>query len=477
MNYKMVLYTVGKAIFIEGLFLLLPLLVAFSYSEPTKGFYITALCALVLGFLLTRIDTQDFQKLNAKDGFLIVTLSWIVLSLVGAFPFYIDGCIPSYTDALFESVNGFTTTGASVIQDVTVLANSMILWRSLSQWLGGMGVLLFVLAVADRNPNRSINIMKAEMPGAKVDKIKPKAKSSASMLYKIYIVLTLLEALLLFVGGMPLFDSVVHSLGTAGTGGFSMHNDSVMSFSPFIQIVLAVFMMLFAINFSIIYLGINRKWKSIMESSELKWFLGIIVTATLVIVIANQPLYASFAENIRLSFFQVTSIISTTGYCAADFGNWSGISKVVLFMLMIIGGCEGSTAGGFKVSRVMIMSHSIKKEIKHALHPRIVTTIRIGNKPLSNDLLAAVSSYLALYILTAATALLLISNEPMGLENNLTAVISCLNNVGIGLNGMGISSNFAAYSDFSKVILSITMLLGRLEIYPVLLCLSRRTAY
>lgn len=469
MNPKIVSYTIGKTVLLEGLMMLIPTIVALIYHESIISFLIAILIALAVGALLISYGKNSSERLSSRDGFVIVTMAWVVLSLIGALPFYLSGSIPSYIDAFFEAVSGFTTTGASIIKDVEVLGKGILFWRSFSHWIGGMGVLVFVLAVAERNPNRSINILKAEMPGSRVDKLKPKAKTTAKILYLIYMVMTFIEVMLLLVGGMPLYDSLVHSFGTAGTGGYGIYSDSIGGFSPYLQMVIAVFMMLFAVNFSIYYLAIAGRWRAIMRSVELKWFLGIIAIATIIILIANQSLYASLGENFRNSFFQVTSIISTTGYSTVDFDAWPEISKTVLFLLMFIGGCEGSTAGGFKVSRVMILSHSTKYELRHHLHPRMVSTVTVGNKAVPHETINSITSYLTIYIIVAATSFILVSMDKMNFETNISAVVSCLNNIGPGFAGVGPAANFAAYSGFSKIVLSITMLLGRLEIYPIIL--------
>ncbi len=473
MNPNIILYTVGKTIMLVGVLMLAPMFVAVYYGESITAFILTIAIAIAVGMVMLIIGRDRAERLAVKDGLVIVTLSWLGLSLIGALPFFISGAIPSYVDAFFETVSGFTTTGASILTDVESMGRGLLFWRSFTHWIGGMGVLVFVMALAERNPNSSINLMKAEMPGSHVDKLTPKAKGTAKILYEIYIAMTLIEIVLLLAGGMPLFDSVVHSLGTAGTGGFGIRGDSIGSYSPYLQYVIAIFMMLFGVNFGIYYLIIRKRWSAIFKSTELKWFLSIIAVATAIILVANQSVYSSLADNFRYTFFQVTSIVSTTGYATADFNAWPEISKAVLFLLMFIGGCEGSTAGGLKVARVMTMSHTIGNEMKHCLHPRLVGTVRIGGKAVSTETINSIGSYMTLYLMVGITAFLLVSLDSMGFETNLTAVVSCLNNIGPGLAQVGPAANFAAYSDMSKVVLSITMLLGRLEIYPILLTVSR----
>ena len=473
MNHKIVTYTIGKTVLMEAGFLLIPTLVAIIYREPTAPFLGSIAIAAIAGIVLMRLGESTSQKLYTKDGFMIVTFSWIALSIIGALPFYLSKTIPLYTDAFFEAVSGFTTTGASVLQDVEIVSKSILFWRSLTQWLGGMGVLVFILAVAERNPNRSINILKAEMAGARVNKIMPKAKTTASILYGIYIGLTLMEIAFLLAGGMSVYDSIVHSLGTAATGGFGIYNDSIASFSPFIKVVISVFMVLFAINFGTFFLAITGRWRAVLNSVELKWFLAIVGIATLVILVANQNVYSSFGENLRESFFQVASVSSTTAYSTVDFTTWPEISRTILLILMFIGGCEGSTACGFKVYRLMIVSHSIGNEMKRALHPRMISPVRIGGKPVSAETVSGVTAYLGMYLLVIAFGSLVLSFEPMGLETNFTAVVACLNNIGPGFAEVGPMANYATYSGLSKMVLALIMLMGRLEIYPVLLVFIR----
>lgn len=469
MNYKIVFYTVGKAIALEGAIMLIPTIVSLIYHESASAFLTTIIICEAIAALLILPCRNSSERLYTREGFAIVSFAWIGLSMLGALPFYLSGSIPSYIDAIFESVSGFTTTGASILTDVEALGKGMLFWRSATHWIGGMGVLVFILAIAERNPNRSINIMKAEMPGSKVDKLKPKAKTTAIILYRTYCVMTLLEILLLLIGHMPLYDSIVHSLGTAGTGGFGIYNDSIGSFSPYLQYIIAIFMILFGVNFSLYYLLIRGRGRSILKSTELRWFIAIVGIATMIIFVANHELYSSGEENLRTAFFQVASIISTTGYSTCDFNAWPEISKIVIFVLMFIGGCEGSTAGGLKVSRIMTISYAVKNSVKSALHPRMVSAVRISGKVVPNETIGSIFSYLGLYLITGVAGLLIISGNGFGFETNVTAVVSCLNNIGPGLAAVGPASNFAAFSDLSKLVLSAIMLLGRLEIYPLLL--------
>ena len=473
MNFRMIFQNLGKVTVLCGALMLLPLTVSFIYSEDAFPFIYAIGAAALVGFLLIIYSRPKTNKISARDGFFLVTMAWILLSIIGSIPFFVSDQIPSPVDAYFETMSGFTTTGASVLTDIEALDKGLLFWRSLTHWIGGMGVLVFILAVADRNPERSINILRAEMPGSKVDKLRPKAGTTARILYFIYVGLTLLEVIFLLLGGMSLYDSLVHAFGTAGTGGFGIKADSIASYSPYLQYVIAIFMMLFGINFAMYYLILAGRIRSIFRSTELRWYLGIIIAATLIIFININPMIGDSSESFRQSFFQVSSIITTTGYSTADFNMWPDLSKAVLLVLMFIGGCEGSTAGGFKVSRFMIMYHAVRNEAKHSLHPRIVSAVRINDKIVSKETISSVSSYLGLYFLTGLVLFLILSFEPMGFETNFSAVAACFNNIGPGFGGVGPAASFAEYSDFSKIVLSFAMLLGRLEIYPVLLSFFR----
>lgn len=473
MNFRIIFSNLGKVILLGASLMILPMAVSFIYGESVMPFVYAIGVATVLGFIFVRFSNPISSKISAHDGFFIVTLSWIFLSLIGSIPFVTSGQIPSPVDAFFETMSGFTTTGASILDDIEALDKGLLFWRSLTHWIGGMGVLVFILAIADRNPERSINILRAEMPGSKVDKLRPKAGTTAKILYFIYVGLTLLEIIFLLFGGMSLYDSLVHAFGTAGTGGFGIKADSIASYSPYLQYVIAIFMVLFGVNFAMYYLILAGRLRSVFRSTELKWYFGIITVATCIIFVNINPAIEDYSESFRQAFFQVASIITTTGYSTVDFNLWPDLSKAVLLILMFIGGCEGSTAGGFKVSRVMIMSHAIRNEAKHSLHPRIVSAVRINDKIVSKETITSVSSYIGLYLFTGLILFLLISFEPVGFETNFSAIAACFNNIGPGFASVGPFASFSGYSDFSKIILSFAMLLGRLEIYPVLLSFVR----
>lgn len=464
---------VGRIMQIEALLLLLPIVVGLIYREEcVLAFLISALVSFVIGFALTKLTSNNNNMMFAKEGFAIVSLAWISVSLIGALPFYISGEIPSYIDAFFETVSGFTTTGASILTSVEGMSKSLLFWRSFTHWIGGMGVLVFVMAIFPQESGRSIHIMRAEMPGPSIGKLVPKARETAKILYIIYIVMTIVLIVLLLIGGMPLFDSVLHAFGTAGTGGFGIKNDSIAGYSSYLQWVIAIFMMLFGINFNLYYLALAKKIRTAIKSTELWVYLGIIAATTALISANIYGIYGNLPETIRQSFFQVSSIITTTGYATTDFNLWPQLSKTLIFILMFIGSCAGSTGGGIKISRVVIAIKTFFRDIKHMLHPRSVGSVKFEGKTIDNQTLNSVSVYFALYFVLFFILLLFLSfetAEAFDFETNFSAVAACFNNIGPGFGAVGPASNFAAYSPFSKIVLSIAMLLGRLEIYPILL--------
>ncbi len=476
MNHRMIVRVLGKVVLIEAGLLVFPLIVALITGEASVlAFLITFGICLALGLLILLLVKPTKKDLFAKEGLIIVSVSWIAVSALGALPFVISGEMPSYIDALFETVSGFTTTGASVLANVEAMGKAMLFWRSFTHWIGGMGVLVFLTAITS-NTDKSINILRAEMPGPSVDKIVPRAKDTAKILYLMYIGLTALCVIMLLCGGLPLFESLVYSFGAAGTGGFSIKADSIAGCTPYVQWVLGVFMLLFGVNFNLYYLIIAGKIKDMLKSKELRLYLGIVVFSTAVICINIGKTCSSFGETLRLSFFQVSSIMTTTGYATADFNLWPVFSKAVLLMLMFIGGCAGSTAGGFKVVRVGILLEKLKGEIRKALHPHAAYVVKYDGKKLSDDTLAGVLSYLALYVITITIIFLLVCAEgSFDLETNISAVASCFNNIGPALGAAGPMSSFYGYGDFAKIVLTIAMLLGRLEIYPLLLTLNPAT--
>ncbi len=476
MNRRMILNTVGLMLKVEAALLLLPAFAALIYGENCLwSILISAAISLAAGFGLTLLSKPKSQVIYAREGFITVALSWIAVSAVGALPFYISREIPSYIDAFFETVSGFTTTGASILANVEVMSRGLLFWRSFTHWVGGMGVLVFVMALVPSVTDRSIHIMRAEMPGPVVGKLMPRARDTASILYKIYVGMTLAQIVLMWAGGMPLYESIVHAFGTAGTGGFGVKVDSIAGYSPYLQWVITVFMLLFGVNFNLYYLLLIRRFRAAAQSSECWYYLGIVGVSIALITANILPMYENLQEALRLSAFQVASIVTTTGYATADFNLWPQFSKAILLLLMIVGACAGSTGGGLKVSRAVMLFKTVGREIRHLLHPRSVNSVRFEGKQVDGATLKGVSSYFALYIICILAICLILSLEPFDLETNLSATLACFNNIGPGLAAVGPASNYAAYSPLSKLVLSLAMLLGRLEIYPLLLTLIPTT--
>lgn len=471
----MVFYTIGKMVTAEAVLLLLPLIVAFIYNESSFwAFAKTIGIAVAVGLVLVLVFRPKSQVIYAKEGFATVALSWIALSAIGALPFVFSGEIPSYVDAFFETVSGFTTTGASIITSFDGISNASLFWRSFTHWVGGMGVLVFVMAIIPNVSDRSIHLMRAEMPGPIVGKLVPRVKDTAKILYLIYIVMTLIEVVFLVCGGMSLFESLLHSFGTAGTGGFGIKSDSIGGYSPYIQWVIAIFMLIFGINFNLYYLLLIKHFRNVVRSSELWVYLGIVASSVLVITL-NISRFYPIGDAIRHAAFQVSTIITTTGYATVNFDLWPSLSKAILLILMFIGGCAGSTAGGLKVSRVIIMFKMVRKELTHMLHPRSVSAVKFEDKPITEQTQKNICLYFVLYIACLLTVFLLISVDPFDLTTNFSAAVSCFNNVGPGFNVVGPAASYAEYSDFSTVVLSFAMLLGRLEIFPLILAVSPAT--
>ena len=477
MNLKMVFRTAGRISQILSLLLLIPAVVAIIYGESKSlfAFLITAAAALVVGTLIAFATRTKNRIIYAKEGFAITSLAWMIMAVVGALPFVLSGEIPLYIDAFFETVSGFTTTGASILTDVESMSRSMLFWRSFTHWIGGMGVLVFVMAIIPNFTDRSIHIMRAEMPGPVIGKLVPRAKDTAKILYLIYIALTVLQIGLLFAGGMPIYDSMVNAFATAGTGGFGIKGDSIASYSPYCQWVIAIFMLIFGVNFNVYYLLLIRKFRTALKSSELWCYISIVAVSVIGITVNIMPVYENFSVALRNSVFQVSSIISTTGFATADFNLWPGFSKSILLLLMFCGACAGSTAGGLKVSRVIMLFKSVLKEIKRMIHPRSVGRVHFEGKAVEESMLSSVSTYFVIYMICFFVAFLLISFESFGFESNFSAVAACFNNVGPGFDAVGPAANYSAYTGFSKIVLSFSMLLGRLEIFPLIIFFSPRT--
>jgi len=472
MNYRMIGNMVGRLLLLEAGLLLLPALVSLLYSEASLWALLAAAgVALLLGGALTALVRVRDKTIYAKEGFVIVSLSWILLSAVGALPFVLSGEMPSYVDALFETVSGFTTTGASVATDLYAFSHGVLFWRSFTHWIGGMGVLVLMMALIPTGTGRTIHVMRAEVPGPIVGKLVPRLRDTAKILYLIYLALTVVEIIALLCAGMPLFDSFIYTFGTAGTGGFGMHPDSVGGYGPAVQWIITVFMLLFGVNFNIYYLLLIRSFRPAFTSRELWLYLGVVLVSAGVITANVLPLYAGIDEALRQAVFQVSSIVTTTGFATTDFNLWPGLSKGILLLLMFMGGCAGSTAGGLKMSRVMLLGKTVVRELKRLVHPRSVGVVRLEGKRVEEETVHSTAAYFILYMALLAVAFLVLSAEPFSLETNLTAAITCLNNVGPGLGDVGPMGGFAAYSVLSKVVLTLTMLLGRLEIYPLVLAL------
>ena len=477
MNRKMVFSTLGKLTLSEAVLMIFPLIVALIYGEikVAASFLVSIGIALIVGTTLYVVFKTENKVIYAKEGFIIVAFGWLIMSIIGAVPFVLSGDIPSYIDAFFETVSGFTTTGASILRDVEVLSRGGLFWRSFTHWVGGMGVLVFIMAILPSISDRSIHIMRAEMPGPIVGKIVPRATETARILYVIYFGMTMVEIVFLVAGNMPLYDSIVHAFGTAGTGGFGIKNDSIASYTPYLQWVITIFMFLFGINFNLYYLLLIKKAKSAFKSGELWAYIGISFSAIAIICVNTHHLFNGLGETIRTSAFQVSSFITSTGYATANFNAWPTLSKTVLIILMFVGACAGSTGGGFKVARIVMLVKMIKQELRRIIHPRAVTAVKFEGKTVDKTTLSSVSSYLAIYLVFFVGTLFFISFESFCFETNFTATLSCINNIGPIFSPTDPSVSFANYSNISKIALSFSMLFGRLEIYPLLIALTPTT--
>ncbi len=476
MNYGMIRYTLGCVLNIEAAAMLLPAICAVCYGEMQSltVFLLCVLICLAVGFILTIKKPAD-RSMYSREGFTSVALSWIALSIFGALPFVISGYIPNYVDALFETASGFTTTGASILTDIEALPNSMLFWRSFTHWLGGMGVLVFLVAIMPLSGGKNLYILKAESPGPSVGKLVPKVKSSAKILYLIYLGITLVEIALLLAGGMNLFDALITSFGTAGTGGFGNKNTSLAEFSPYCQNVVTVFMIIFGMDFSLYYLILSRRVVTALKSEEYRAYLGIIAVSTIIVTLNCLHLYPNFATSLRHGAFQVASIITTTGFSTVDFNTWPTLSKTILVLIAFVGACAGSTGGGIKVSRILILFKTIKKEIKIVAHPRSTHKVSLNGRPIEHETVRAINVFLAVYFVIFAISLLIISIDNLDFTTNFTAVTATINNIGPGLELVGPTGNFSMFSPISKICLTLDMLIGRLEIFPMLILLSPYT--
>lgn len=473
MNYKLVLHILGKVLLLEAVLMVPSLMVAFIYGEgDAPAFIMTIGLLLVVGFLLSIIKSVN-KKMYARDGVMIVALAWVLLALFGGLPFYINGAIPSFVDCFFETVSGFTTTGSSILTDVEIIPKGLLFWRSFTHWFGGMGILVFFVSLLPAMNGRTQHILRAESPGPNPGKLVPRIKETSIILYSIYFALTILCTLCLLLAGMPLYDSIVHALGTAGTGGFGIKNNSIAYYnSSTINIILSVFMIIFGVNFTIYFYVIRRNFIEVKKSSEIKLFLLMVGVATLLITLNIRGMYGSMWESFYQSFFQVTSIISTTGYSTTDFNLWPTFSKTILIGLMFTGSCAGSTAGGLKQIRIYIMLKDINRSIKKVIHPRSVLPIKADHKVVEDVQVSNIGTFTFAYFLIMAIAVILVSVDNNDFETTFTAVLTAISNVGPGFGLAGPLGNFAFFSDFSKIILSLCMLIGRLEIFPILILLN-----
>lgn len=472
MNYSIVFYIIGWVLKFEAYFLTLPFFVGLIYKEQKCYAYIVvAVLCYLLGFLLTRKKPVN-GNLYTHDGFISVAMSWILLSMFGALPFVITGDIPSYVDALFETVSGFTTTGASILTDVEALSHSGLFWRSFSHWIGGMGVFVFIMAILPLMGGSTMNLMKAESPGPSVERLVPHVKDTAKILYGIYIFITVAEILLLWAFHMPIFEAVTTSCGTVGTGGFGVKNDSLCSYSPALQNIVTIFMILSGINYIAYFYVITRKFRKLFHMEEVRAYIIIIVIAAIIISLNIRNYYGTFGESLRHSFFQVGSIITTTGFCTENFDLWPQLSKTILVLLMFVGACAGSTGGGIKVSRILILFKTIRKEIAMIIHPRAVRKVRIENKAVPHEVVRTTNVFIAVYFTILFGSLLLLGLNNMDFTTNFTATVATLNNIGPGLEMVGPVQNYSIFSNFSKFVLIFDMLAGRLELFPMLILFS-----
>ena len=475
MNYSIVLYILGCVLKFESAFLVLPALVGLIYREHASVSYLAvAVLCLILGVLLTHKKPRS-TNLYTREGFVAVALSWIIMSIFGAIPFVLTGDIPFYVDALFETISGFTTTGSSILTDVESISKASLFWRSFSHWIGGMGVFVFIMAILPMMGGSTMNLMKAESPGPSVSKLVPHVKDTAKILYGIYIAITICEATILRALGMPLFDSLTTTFGTVGTGGFGIRNDSIAGYSPAIQITITVFMILSGINYTAYFYILTGKIKELFKIEEVRWYLAIIFGSVAVITWNVRSLYPTFSETLRHAFFQVGSIITTTGYATTDFDLWPALSKTLLVTLMFIGACAGSTSGGIKVSRILILLKTIRKELSLIIHPRQVKKIRMDGHPVDHETLRSANVFLVVYFVLLLTSMLLISVDEFDFSTNFTSVVTVLNNIGPGLNLVGPTQNFSIFSPFSKFVLMFDMLSGRLELFPMMILLMPST--
>ena len=480
MNYKMMGRFIGKILMVEAAFMVPAMLISLYEGEfaSVRAFMWTLAAIVLLVVLLMWLCKGSKNKFYAKEGLACVGISWIVMSFLGCLPFFISGTIPDFVDAFFEIVSGFTTTGASILPEVEGLPKGILYWRSFSHWLGGMGVLGFLLAVSSMgggDNGYTMHLLRAESPGPNVGKLVPKMRKTASILYLIYILLTILDVFFLMLGKMPLFEAVCTAFGTVGTGGFGIKNDSMASYSPYIQNVCTVFMFLCGVNFTCFYLLLIRQVKNVFRDEELRLYLGVAAASILVITLNLRGFYDTFSETLRHAAFQVATIMTTTGFATTDYELWPGLSKAIMLALMIIGASAGSTGGGFKCGRALLVLKSLRRSVQKIVHPQKVQVVRVNGQPIDEKVLQNTNAYLAAYAILIIASFILISVDGFSITTNLSAVLACFNNIGPGFEMVGPTSNYAAFGTFSKLVLALDMLAGRLEIFPILILFSRTT--
>lgn len=476
MNYRMILYLSGQILRILGGLMILPLLVALIYNEPASrnAFALTSFVLLAAGSLITWKKPEN-KSLYNREGLATVAVAWLLVSIFGGIPFLLSGDIPNYADCIFEITSGFTTTGSTILTDIESMSHASLFWRAFSHFLGGMGVLVFMLTILPHNDTRTMHIVRAESPGPTVGKLVAKMSFSVRILYGMYFVLTLIQTIFLLFGGMDLFEALCHAFATAGTGGFGITNNSAADYnSVYIEVVITVFMLLFSINFTLYYLLLMKKWKAVLQNEELRVFLGICIVSILLIAVNITSVYGSFWQGLRYSSFQVMSIISTSGFATANYIDWPVLSQTILLLLMFVGGCAGSTGGGLKVMRILLLFKIAVRQIRCALNPRAVVTIKCDGKAVDKDVVQGTAAYFILFAFLLAVSILLLSLDGHDAATTVTAVITCLNNVGPGLGEINPAGNFSGFSDWATILLSIIMLLGRLEIYPLLVLFTCR---
>lgn len=471
MKRKLILGIVGKFMIIEAVLMLLSSLVSLFYKEYTctNSFIISALVSAIIGGALILFKSES-SELYAKEGLAIIGLVWLFWSIVGALPFYISGEIPHYIDAFFETVSGFTTTGASILTDIEAMPRGLLFWRSFTHWIGGMGVLMFAMAIVSVSDKNALHLMRAEVPGPAVSKLVPRGMRNAKILYGMYISLCVIEFVMLVLGGMPVFDSIIHTFSTAGTGGFSCKNASIAAYnSPYIEWVITAFMFLFSINFNMYYFMIIKRFSGVWKNSEWKVFTLIVLVAIALLTLSITGIYQNISDAIRNAAFIIVATMSTTGFCVVDYNVWSSFSKILIVLLMMVGACAGSTGGGLKISRIIIMAKNAAKNVNFVIRPNSVSNIKVDGKPVDHNVVRSVSGFFIIYVAIMCISMLIVSIDSLSVEEVITSVMTCTNNVGPALGVMGPAGNFSSLSDLSKIVLSFDMLLGRLDIFPILI--------